>query len=429
MIKTTKIIYIYTAILSCLGFSSCKKDDSNVIQINSVWNHEVDTESTEIHSTYFNKWIRLHGEGFSGLQKIYLNGNEVNFNPIFVTNHDIIVRVPSIPVGSEVTIPEQLNTIRIIAQGVETVYSDFIFKDPDKIPSVSGVTSTMPYPGESVEITGANLANTTKVYFPGDIEAEIVSATNTSVNVKVPSNVDRSISGSIRIVADGDEFSSSPFMFYQNGIFLKSFIEEATKGTSGANTNSTIINTPADIAKATGIPVNNPTTVLAIPNMPRNIPVVSSNTWAGLFRFRPFVALQEVIDNPLNEISASSSLQNLALQFELYMAEPWKSGYISLAINKNAGSATNPYRYNYYGWTTDMPMNFGGKWRTVTIPFSYFRNLALGPLGDYVNTIKGNNYEAIISFSNANPDNDGHTPQPISNFQMFIANVRLVPLK
>lgn len=429
MKKILTILYMSFIFLSCTGIISCKKDDNNHVEINSVWNHEMNTESTQIKSTYFNRWIRLHGQGFEGVQKIYLNGNEVGFNPVLITNTDIIVNVPRIPVGAAVTDIDQLNTVRIRTKTGDAIYKDLVFKDPNKIPNVSGVTNTMPFPGETIEITGSNLTNTTKVYFPGDLEAEIISVSDSRVEVKAPPSLNRSISGSMKMIADGDEFLSPPFMFYSNGIFLKTFMESATTGTSGANTNAKVINIPSEIAAATGIPSNNPEAVLAIPNVPKNLPVVTASTWAGLFRFRAFISFQELIDNPSSKISGSTSLQDLAIQFELYMTQPWKSGYISLGINKNASASTGAYRYNLYGGTPDKPVNFSGKWLTMTVPFSNFKNLALGSLSDYVNTIKGNGYETVISFSNSNPENDGHTPQVINNFQMFIANMRLVPLR
>src|SRR5690606_33116761 len=102
-------------------------------------------------------------------QKIYFNGTDIAFNPIYVTDNDILIKVPQVPTGSEVEDKQQLNTIRILTVNGQAIYSDFIFKDPSKAPSISGVTNAMPYPDEEIEIKGANLENTTKVYFPGDI--------------------------------------------------------------------------------------------------------------------------------------------------------------------------------------------------------------------------------------------------------------------
>ncbi len=420
--------YVSYIIMFCIGLSSCKKDEQQSTRIESVWSHEIKIESKEIHSAYFNNWIRLHGQGLSGLKKIYFNGADIPFSPIHVTDNDIIVKIPRIAIGSAVEDKEQLNTIRVITEGGQAEYSNFIFKDPDKIPSLNSVSNTMPYAGEEISISGLNLENTTKAYFPNNVEADIIEVSDKLVRLVTPTNIDRNVSGAIKLVVDGDEFSTPPYIFYQNGIFFKTFTEGDRTGLA-ANSSIKIISTPSEIAAATGMAVN-PEAVLAIPDVRKNIAVVSNGTWTGFYRFWASAMFQSVVDNSSNNISASTSLQDLAIQFEVYMTQPWESGYISIAINKDAGgSGTSAYRCNVYGGTADNPILFNGKWITVTVPFSKFKNLALGSLGDYIATLQSNKYQSLIGFSNSNPDNDGHTPSAINNFQMFIANMRIVPTK
>ncbi|WEK17773.1 MAG: glycan-binding surface protein [Candidatus Pedobacter colombiensis] len=424
MKKSATIFYMSFIFLSCLGLSSCKKDNSKTIQINSVWSNEINVESKQIHAAYFNSWIRLHGEGLTGLQKIYFNGTDIPFNPNYVTDNDILVKVPGIATGVAVQDQQQLNTVRILTLNGEAIYHDFIFKDPNKIPSVASVSNTMPYPGEVIEVSGGNLDNVTKVYFPGNIEAEIKSVTSKIVKVGVPNNVDRNLSGAMKVVADGDEFLSPPYMFYQKGIFLKTFTEDVMSVNGSANIK--IYSTPSSISTITNLSIN-PDVILAIPEVSKNVAV--SSAWTGYFKYNPSAALQKIINDPSSGITGSSSLQNLAFQFDLYMNQSWSSGYISFCINKNAGATTAAYRYNIYSSATTASFDFNGGWKTITVPFGNFKSLALGSLADYIGVITSNNYEALIGFSNYNPENDGHTAKALSNFQMFIANVRIVRTK
>lgn len=425
--KTKHLIILILAIGGM--FASCEKEPSgNAIEIKSVYTYSRDTESTEISSIFFNSWIRIHGAGFTDLKQVYFNGHNVEFRTTNVTDTDIIINVPSsVPIGSAVENPDVLNTIEIVTAHGKAEYEGFIFKDPNKRPSISRVSYTMPYPGDVITIHGANLTGIVSVTFPDGTEGEIKSKEDSFVEVTVPGNVDRSKSGSMSILVDDERVNSAPYMFYQEGIFLKTFLEVDRTGLA-ANSNMKIINNAAEIAAATGIATNNPEAVLALPDVAKDLPVVGSSTWASFFRFWSSQSFQAVVDNPENKIVSSTSLESLAIQFEFCTNQPWSSGYISWAVNKDAGASTGSYRYNYYGWTVDSPGNFNGKWQTVTIPFSSFRGLALGSIGDYLTTIKGNNYQSLLGFSNSNPDNDGHTPKALTNVQFFLANLRLVLL-
>ena len=85
--------------------------------------------------------------------------------PILKSSYD----PKSIPIGSEVKNKEELNTIRIV-----TEYDNFVYSIPvlGGTPTVSGVSHTLAKAGELIHIYGTNLRGIDKITFPGDIVVE-----------------------------------------------------------------------------------------------------------------------------------------------------------------------------------------------------------------------------------------------------------------
>jgi hypothetical protein len=215
-------------------------------------------------------------------------------------------------------------------------------------------------------------------------------------------------------------------MFYTQGIFLKTFLETDVL-VAGTYANTKVYSDPTQIATLTGL-TNNPDNIMAIPEVAKNIAVAtSSSISSNFFKFYAYKGFNKVIANSNGGIIKSTKLENLAIQFDLYMRNPWNSGVIALKMNKNNSGKNAQYIYNAAPWTTTNPYTFENGWRTITVKFSDFPSLALGTLDSYITTVTNNGYEALLGFANYDMNADGHTPQALTNFQMYIANVRLVP--
>ena len=424
------------AILMASLLNSCKKEHSaSNIEITGVWTHTRDVESVQISSIFFNNWIRIHGSGFTGLQRIYFNGTQVTFIPIYVTDTDIIVSVPStIPTGSDVDDQNLLNTIRLVTAAGQTIFEGFTFRDPDKIPSISGVSYTMPFAGDVIEIYGKNLKETKQVAFPDSTLGSIKSANDSILQVVVPTTVDRQKSGRITITIDDEKYSSAPYMFYQNGIFLKTFTEEAM--VPGGNNGIKIYSNSTEIKTLTGL-ATNPENILAIPATKTNIAVATGNGISGnFFKFYAYKAFNTLIEKGI-EIKGTTSIENLAIQFELYMPSPWISGAIPFKMNKNRGGTNYAYLYNITPWEWKKtvtgslelsPFKFENGWKTITLKFSDFPTLEMSSLKEYSTSLQSNSFESLVGYANYDLNEDGHTAQAVNNFQMYMANFRLVPI-
>lgn len=421
-----------------LFFTSCEKDNENEsVTIDSVWLNMNGVESTQINSCFTTQWIRLEGSGFDGLTEIYCNGVRASFSSILNTSKYITFQVPSVvPIEREITDETIKNTIRIVTTHGEYTYRDFKFKDKNKMPGINSVSYTIPKPGEKIYLDGLYLDATTEIYFPGasgEVQATNFTILNDKrIEVTVPAGVG-SVSGAIRIVADGDIYYSPAYMFFTQGIFLKTFTETDVMVPSSSNplsytySNAKVYSDPTQIATLTGL-TNNPDNIIAIPEVAKNIATTTSTgISSNFFKFYAYKGINKIIANSNGAITTASKLENLAIQFDLYMKNPWNSGVIAFKMNKNNNGKNAQYIYNVAPWTTTTPYTFTNGWRTITIKFSDFPSLALGTLGSYITTTTTGNFEAMIAFANVDMNADGHTPQALTNFQMYVANVRIVP--
>ncbi|WP_294350231.1 glycan-binding surface protein [uncultured Sphingobacterium sp.] len=434
--KNLRIIYIFILTLICYSFFSCKKDvSSSNIQIAGVWSHSRNTESSQISSIFFNNWIRIHGNGFNGLQRVYFNGMQVPFIPIYVTDTDIIINVPeTVPTGSDVNDPTLLHTIKLVTSAGQASFDGFIFRDPDKIPSITGVSYTMPYAGDLIEVYGKNLKEASAIIFPDSTKGIIKSANDSILQVIVPANIDRQKYGRVTIDIDNERYSSAPYMFFQNGVFLRTFTEEAM--IAGGNNGIRIYSNPLEITALTGLP-QNPEYVIAIPATKVDIPVAANNGISGnFFKFYAYKAFNTLIAKN-GDIKGNTSIENLAIQFDLYMPSPWISGAIPFKMNKNRSGVNYAYLYNITPWEWKKvitgglelnPFKFENGWKTITLKFSDFPTLAMSSLKDYSTSLQTNGFESLVGYTNYDVNEDGHTPQAVKNFQMYLANFRLVPL-
>lgn len=432
-------------ILFLLVTVSCKDDD---VVIDSVWTNAYGEESVQITSSYVGRWVALKGSGFEGLQAIYCNGNDSYFNLSYVKDDYIVFQIPSeVPVYDEVTDENVRNTIQVVTNHGSAIYSDFIFKDPRLMPAVKSVSNSLPKVGQYIYISGNNLDRVQAIYFPGEIQVpdgdfELENGSTNSLKVKVPVGAGM-VSGAIRLACFGEDIYTPAYMFYKQGVFISSFDREGDE--------SAEFNCPQKRWTDIGRWPENGThsASVADANMGNDSPehyislkktktgLMARDEWAGFFTFNVAYCFQKVIDNGDPQIQSSTPLENLALQFDVFMAQPWESGFIHFSFSRLAAKKDDKFSINYAAWKNGSAYNFKNAWRTMTIPLSNFPKI-LGDcptLGDLImrckkgeGTVDDPEWSALFSFLNWNPNEDAdHTMKDIDNFQINIANLRLVP--
>jgi hypothetical protein len=409
-------------------FASCEdKDKQSAVTINSVWTNQLDTESAPITASYNGLWVRLEGSGFSGLQAIYCNGVKCDFQPTFVTENYITFQIASsVPQNSDVKEETDRGVIRVLTNHGEGIYRDFLFKDKNKMPAISGVSYTLPEVGDVITIEGNNLENTTEVYFPaaaGEVAADplTIAADTRSVRVTVPAGTGDT-SGAIRIVCNGDPFYSPNYMFFRKGVFIRTFSEADI--ITGNQSHTKYVG-KEKVAAATGLS-QNPENAISWKTSPANVPIGTG--YFGYVRLLANKGFRWLIENSDGAITGGMKLADLAIQFDLYCNVPWSSGSLVLRMDKDRSGANQQFIYNLSPWSVGSPYTFAG-WRTMTVKFSQFNGLQMGTLSDYIDLLETSpSRQQIFGFINADVNGDGHTANPIENFQMFMADVRLVPI-
>ena len=421
-----KNIIILSAIL-CLA--SCEdKDAGGTPVINSVWTNQLDVESTPIEASYNELWVRLEGSGFGGLQAIYCNGVRCDFQPTFITDNYITFQISTnVPQNSDVEDEAERGTIRVVTNHGEGIYRDFLFKDKNKMPEISGVSNTLPEVGDVITIEGNNLENTTEVYFPsasGEVAATTITAETRRVQVTVPAGTGDT-SGAIRIVCNGDVYYSPRYMFFRKGVFISTFTDKYGDNDiiTAAQSHVKFAGKEA-VAAATGL-AQNPDNAISWKSAPATVSTGSG--YFGYVRFLLYNGIRKVIDE--GAIAGTTPLKDLAIQFDLYCNKPWSSGVVVLRINKDQSGINQAAIYNLAPWSASNPYAFTSGWRTQTVRFAQFPSIGESTaIADYIDNLKTNNRITIFGFINDDCNKDGHTPSVIDGFQMFMANVRIVPV-
>ena len=312
------------------------------------------------------------------------------------------------------------------------------------VPGVTGISYTMPKPGNVIRLTGVNLYDRAKVFFPssaGEKEGIVqsVSSDATSMDVLVPEGVGDK-AGYIRIESEGADVEVKGIvMFYKQGVFLQEFTDEELK--LGGPSGSPMAYNKSALYNPDNRPVNdthpvNPDYFICFKSS--SVPVSTSSHGAYL-RFSTRSQLEKLLEKTDIGITKETLIKDIAMQVDMYMPNAWISGMLAWRVNKDGGGLNGTRNINIAPWRVDKPFDFNGEWQTFTYRFTDFildtageaETMTLGAwLSKYAIT-----YTSLFTFSNGNfMYKNGQTADPqwncvnITDFEMGLANMRLVPL-
>ena len=421
---------------------SCS-DDDNDVHIYNVWSNMLGEDVKQITSVYTGTWIRLDGSGFSGLQAIYCNGLQVTeYNSSYMSDSHLTFRVPSgVPMAHEIEDEAVRNTIRIVTSHGEGVYRNFIFKDVNKMPSVTDVSYTLPKPGDFITIMGKFLNSTSAVYFPGNDGNEIqvayvagnedltISGDGTQVSVKVPEGVgERSGSLRIEMAEIGENYYTPNYMFYDKAMFVHDY-EGNSALNYGVSGNTSPLNCtyyPMNAGNIPQVPAGAKAYVFSIPgDAPATFPVVTDNNSPfGYFRFNTGKQLEYLIEQSNGEFARETDARKVALQADIYMDNDWRTGVVGWRMNKNGGRDNGESAWNVASWTNNRSYQFNGQWKTLTFPI-HAKFVTLGEAVDAWSADSG--IHSMFTILNFDILSAGLTMKEVADFRMFVTNLRLVP--
>jgi hypothetical protein len=223
--RVKKVFFLLLVIVGLVQFA-CKKNSNSgpptVTGVRTVTPAEKDSLFTQALP---GSLIVIQGSGFSGLEAVYFNDSIAAFNPVYVTNNNIIISIPS-GAQTAATNPGVPSAIRIVTNHGTTSYTFHLVLNG---PVISGIA--IDSTGTNLVITGVNLVGVQKITFPVpgvDSSPSFVADTNRQlVTAVIPAGTPTA--DSVRVYCT---FGVASFPYPPPATILSISNENATAGTT-----------------------------------------------------------------------------------------------------------------------------------------------------------------------------------------------------
>jgi hypothetical protein len=410
--------------VSALFFNACKDDNeenNTPVTIAKVFLEDAQSNVPDRDLTLYGNFvrlgqtIRLEGSGFVGVSKVLVNGVELLFNPVYVTDNSMIIQISSKVSTTDVD-PAYKNKLCLI-KGNQTVWFDLEVRAA--APAITDVSHTMPAAGDEITLTGNGLQFADRVTFPGDPQVVVTDGIISDdedgkwVKVIVPAGVNKS--GAILVeCANGGAYSPANFNFKEGLLHNFDDVQNYAWG-------SGIDNDPL----TTTIPAN------AKPASQGGYQVFNSagNLSAGGDQ-RFWLNSTAVMDKLTALFPGSTLTDQCGVQMDIYVEGEWNSGIIRMVMADGWGSSRYCMIYEpvYVGGKYDKAAFVNpGAWFTITLPFSLSEDFAGKTVADVASQM------AAASYKQAGPwfENSGITDVfdavPATE-KVYFDNIRVVSL-
>ncbi len=196
-VKTVTTLWVALVILSACE----QKEDASAPIVEYVRPTRLDsvTSASGRGST-----VAIIGKHLASTQKVFFNDEEALLNTTYITETNIIVRIPE-------TTPYQgsSNKIRVVTRFGETT-TNFTILQPT--PEITGFFPDAGTPGDTVTITGKVFENLKEVKI-GDLVAPVISSKATEIKIKVPDGVKQ---GSISVTTGDPSMGGGTYTTTEN---------------------------------------------------------------------------------------------------------------------------------------------------------------------------------------------------------------------
>ena len=450
--KTLRYIWMLCLAVVAVGFTSCDDDDeasgSSAITVTQIYLEDADATVTDrpVDFVRLGQTIRIEGSGFKGLKELYVNGFETYFNTAYVTNNNIIVTLDTDTPISEAD-PELRNTIRLVKSGTECVYEITIRAAS---PVITRIDNTLPSEGETVVVYGENLQETTVVTLPdGTQVTDITNAPEEEdgewFSFVMPPGITQY--GALTITCANGTAESAEYFNNKNCMILDfdgtgSHGSWGTEGEGSMIWDTDLVDDPLGTGRRKVLKL--------IPDrMLRAGGVAAKKSratecWTANDAMDDWSRMYEFI-------SDTTLLTDVAFQFDIYVPQLWsETGHIQISLfnSFNIGGIGSDDDGEgkqcafYCPWLVDseiVPFTTGGRWTTVTIPFSEFRKYAFeiedGDSPTFADVVNERNAQENknfgMAFINTDIVIDDETTfeSSICTQEIYIDNWRIVPCK
>ncbi|MDI6401312.1 glycan-binding surface protein [Balneolaceae bacterium ANBcel3] len=330
---------------SCNLFSS---DDSKIPEVTNVRYLNPDSVGvSELTQVQPGDMFVLQGKYLDHVKEVYFNGVQASFNPVYVTNTDMIISVPDMNFLELDPDSDDMNTIKLVSDAGEFIYEFPIVPPPA---SIFYLSREFGVEGKVIRIFGESLLLIQDVLFPGNVSAASfeVSPNADWIDAEIPAGVQDG--GVIQIetlneIVQGP--SSSPFND-RTGMLCD--FDEVNTYDWGA----IIDDDPDRFPGATGAYAYMETGGIGRGNW----------AWWEDTRSVNFFSGEWISEDQLNDLP-----QHWALKFDVYIKEPIEYGTFLIRPGDDWD-----FIARYEPWEeAGGPYTTGG-WITVTLPLDEFKS-------------------------------------------------------
>ncbi len=365
------IIKYYVAALCVAGLFSCDRADypDRFRQADgkpTVHFVRPADQDVTITSASLEQIICIVGENLKSVHDIYFNDQPAILNTSYMTDETLVVAVPkNLPV---------VTTDKMYLITKDSTVVDYDFKVLLPVPKVNGMSFEWANPGETVTITGNYFAEPLTVEFPGAEATAISNVTINSFDVVVPEGAQP---GKIKVTTESGT-AQSIFQYKDSRGMLFSF--DDARGNHGwhaqtiQSDENSINGNYLQLYDAGGLKAD---------GKDWGDTGYHFEYWPGNWN------TPQTFDDPdgidLRKVVDFTDFANMALKFEMRIPEdhPWTGCpmqiYFASLDMCTLGAANNEYfhdeaislpRVLFRPWKATGSFDTGGKWITVTFPFS-----------------------------------------------------------
>ncbi|MBQ5983700.1 MAG: hypothetical protein IJL56_01835 [Bacteroidales bacterium] len=381
-------LYAAAALLLALGFTACEDEPDKFVLTDGLptvhYIRPIDVEAADslLTGAYMGNGICIVGDNLKSVYKMVFNDQEAVLNNSYITDHTLLVNVPS-------TIPGEVSD-KIYFYNKNGESSTYDFKVLVPGPTIKSMSNEWAPAGSTATLYGDFFINDPNVPLTltiGGKQAQVKDITKGAVTFVIP---DGAPEDKIKVKTIYGETVSS-FLYKDSRGMLFTFDNDPHPGNHGWH--SQVIETDATALSGNFLRLGDP-----------GVTMSEDGAWNdGNFSFEYWPGDWDdpvtYADSPrLTDFVDFSDWENMALKFELFIpsSNPWSAGSMQIIvggvdkITGGAAGATDIYgntlaganntffngtdlpRGLYTPWSTTGSFDTGDEWVTVTIPYSNF---------------------------------------------------------
>ena len=456
--KTIKYMWMACVAFAAVSLTACSDDDGNSypdgnapVVVIAIYLEDADgtVKDRPVDFARLGQTIRLEGSGFGGTRHVLVNGYDTYFNTTLVTDRNMVLQLAATtPILS--ADPEYRNKIVFVKDGGAEYSCDLTIRAAS--PSISGISNSMPQPGETVIVYGANLQETTEIVLPGGVTLSGSQITSDEDGEWYSFVMPEGITEGGYISSTGaNGYAQTPAFFNQTKGLILNFDGVGTQGFWSWSETGSMINSEDLVSDPLNSGRGN--VVKIIPDRLLNDGIVpgkgrATECWTAGNDNAADDWTHFVTDGLFEE---STPLDEIAFQFDVYCPQPWSgTGQIEISAQNNASwtgygsSETKSSTTQIFVWVpwlnedgTVTPFQTEG-WQTVTIPLSklskYANMLEDGDIPVFKNIIDDRNAASYKNFGMGFVNTEitvGEVTIEAQNakFEIYLDNWRIVPYK